>query len=476
MLLSASLKLKQTLLGMTNEMLDYLDDQNGEDSYIERNGLCDRDDEIDLGNYSKEALKRLKQMQEAERLMQMSGLMDSTVNEESLKLDPLNMTGAASHWQGVLESKKDSILQERLQQAGNRKKSDDLALANNATADQVKIITQSYLQRNFQPVDEKDRDLIAAIITQFTLNEEQARAFSIVANHATLKNPEQLKMYLGGMAGTGKSQVIKALVHFFNERNESYRFACMASTGAAASLIGGSTYHSMLGINNFQEDHANPTKTSEIHAILKNVDYIFMDEVSMIDCWSLYNICKRMCKVLGKDTEPFGGINMIFAGDFAQLPPPAGTGALYAQTVESVIHTTNSYKKQEASIGKAVWHQFTTVVILRQNMRQRTQTDNDAKFRTLLENLRYKACTEEDIAVLRSRIVSREDSIKSLTNPNFRNASVITSWNTYRDKLNDMGSTRFAKEHSQELVHFYSVDRLNTDLLVVGRPAANYDS
>lgn len=93
---------------------------------------------------------------------------------------------------------------------------------------------------------------------------------------------------------------------------------------------------------------------------------------------------------------------MIFAGDFAQLPPSAGFGALYSHTVDSVIHTTHSYKKQEVSIDKAVWHQFTTAIILRENMRQKSQTPNDAKFRTLLENLRYKACTEADIQVLRA--------------------------------------------------------------------------
>lgn len=65
---------------------------------------------------------------------------------------------------------------------------------------------------------------------------------------------EQLKMYLGGMAGTGKSQVIKAMIQFFEQRQESYKFLIMAPTGAAAALIGGSTYHSMLAINKFQPE------------------------------------------------------------------------------------------------------------------------------------------------------------------------------------------------------------------------------
>jgi hypothetical protein len=96
-----------------------------------------------------------------------------------------------------------------------------------------------YFMRTFKAEELEDQKLISDTIASFTLNEEQARAFGIVANYATLKHPEQLKMYLGGMAGTGKSQVIKALIHFFQERNESYRFTCVAPTGSAASLIGG---------------------------------------------------------------------------------------------------------------------------------------------------------------------------------------------------------------------------------------------
>ena len=53
------------------------------------------------------------------------------------------------------------------------------------------------------------------------------------------------------MAGTGKSQVIKALMELFKRREEEYRFQCMAPTGTAAALIGGSTYHSVLGISQY---------------------------------------------------------------------------------------------------------------------------------------------------------------------------------------------------------------------------------
>jgi len=51
-----------------------------------------------------------------------------------------------------------------------------------------------------------------------------------------------LKLYIGGMGGTGKSQVIKALISFFEQRKESHRMIIVAPTGSAAALLAGSTY------------------------------------------------------------------------------------------------------------------------------------------------------------------------------------------------------------------------------------------
>ena len=61
---------------------------------------------------------------------------------------------------------------------------------------------------------------------------------------------------------------------------------------------------------------------------------------------------------------------MIIARDFAQLPPVRGY-ALYSNDVAKVQDFTHSKRSQESTIGKILWHQFTMVVILKQNMRQR---------------------------------------------------------------------------------------------------------
>ncbi|TFK82753.1 hypothetical protein K466DRAFT_499733 [Polyporus arcularius HHB13444] len=167
-----------------------------------------------------------------------------------------------------------------------------------------------------------------------------------------------------------------------------------------------------------------------------------------------------MCAAFKNDGVPFGGINMIFAGDFAQLPPSVNGKALYAHDVGWVIHRTHAHATQKASIGKAVWHQFTTVVILRENMRQRSQTPEDAKLRTALENLHYRACTDEDIKLIQSRVAGPGPHRPKLNQPRFRNVSVITSWNSDRDAINAMGCERFARENGQVLQTFYCRDKL----------------
>ena len=415
-------------------------------------------------------LDRSKKYQLADELLKVSGwsrkmssLVKSTPKPKQVKFDKDKSGG---EWKQLLDNMRQEILEARDAEANSKEKDVPVQWPPiNTEVNEVKVVGSKYfLHKKFRADNVNTQKLIDDTVSKFSLNDDQERAFRIVANHSIESSGQHLKMYLGGMAGTGKSQVIKALVHFFAERKESYKFLCIAPTGAAASLIGGSTYHSMLGILRGRGPSGGDSISTlaQVRARLLAVRYIFLDEVSMVDCQSLYTICAKMCASLKNDGEPFGGINVICAGDFAQLPPAVGQ-SLYAHTVGRVIHRTNTILQQEASIGKALWHQFTTVVILRQNMRQRSQTAEDAKFRTALENLRYKACTSADIELLQGRIPGKGEGRPSINAPGFKNVSIITRWNAVRDKINIEASKRFAMDTSQDLVDFYSVDRLGKD-------------
>jgi predicted AAA+ superfamily ATPase len=82
------------------------------------------------------------------------------------------------------------------------------------------VIVVSYFEFNFKAQDFQRLTFVDSTVKDFSLNTEQQRAFRIIANHSSFLNNEQLNMYLGGMAGTGKSQVIKALMDFFAKVKE----------------------------------------------------------------------------------------------------------------------------------------------------------------------------------------------------------------------------------------------------------------
>jgi hypothetical protein len=382
------------------------------------------DDDIS-GIIGKKGKHRLNEMLTAERTMKTAGWLDACEDGlpdvGSLDFVPPDVNQPSKAWRAAVLAKKQMVMEEKNRHiptnAASRSK--------NFKPNQVDVVDKSYIDHLFNPASKGDDRLIADSIAKFLLNSEQQRAFRIIVNHAVMDEPDQLKMYLGGMGGTGKSQVIKALIHFFGERKENHRFLVVAPTGSAAALLNGSTYHSVLGINDGQRVSA--ASLAQIRARLDGVDYIFLDEVSMISCRDMYKISAQAAKARGIQDEPFGGINFIFAGDFAQLPP-ARTGApLYSGDVGTTVDAGKSIERQEAAIGKALWHQITTVVILRQNMRQAHQTPEDDKLRIALENMRYKSCTPADIEFLWTRIAGRGPNDPKLAQKRFRNISVITA-------------------------------------------------
>jgi hypothetical protein len=276
-----------------------------------------------------------------------------------------------------------------------------------------------------------------------------------------MPNSEPLKMYIGGMGGTGKSQVLKAVSKFFEHRNEAHRFIVVAPTGSAAALLSGSTYHSVFGIHDMNSE-AQATKTLvQVQTRLLGVDYVFLDEVSMLSCHDMYKISAQLCKVMNQPTLPFGGMNMLFAGDFSQLPPPVGgeNVSLYSRTVGKC----GTWKKaQEDAMGRALWHQVITVVILRQNMRQKNQSVEDDKLCKALENMRYKDCSHEDIQFLRTQITSQLPGRPTINHPDFKFLSIITAKNAQKDEINQLGCQLFAQHTGQELFEFFSDDTLKS--------------
>lgn len=361
-----------------------------------------------------------------------------------------------------------------------REKSDDVHFHNiGATEVQggIKIVSENELNKkigrvhDFPPMPMQDTAILQLheVMNEWKLNTEQIRAFTIVATRLHHRDRPQLKMYLGGMAGTGKSRVISAIVAWLERRKEGFRFLILAPTGSAAALVDGSTYHSVLGIMpNWDPTKSDATGLAKIKSRLQGVDLIFLDEVSMLSCMDMYRICAQLAQVSARRDAPFGGLHVIVAGDFAQLPPVGrGQMPLYSPSVgQWSSGLTNP--EQESAIGKAIWHQFTTVVILRTNMRQTGICEADSMFRIALGNLRYKACSKEDIALLKTRIVNSSAVAPTLTDPNFRFVSIITAWNAHKDAINAVMCKLYAQEHAEVLHYFHSTDQWSSSLNLHG--------
>ena len=401
---------------------------------------------------------------EADDIMSSSGWLDkpSYIQNHSFEWFSPNIGLTHTAWASCIKNERDKLFKNKIKSyiPSNEITDKSSVIKNN----DVRILSADYLLKTYRAKNNLHQNIVDNLIHNFSLNEEQERAFRIIANHASSLAPEPLKLYLGGMGGTGKSQVIKAVIDLFNKREESYRFIVLAPTGTAAALLNGSTYHRVLGIYSRSEkgvdySRSEGTVINEVRTRLQGVEYIFIDEISMLSCRDLFAISQRLSQVFNKDTL-FGAVNMILAGDFAQLPP-VSEQPFYSERVCNKQDSAMKPRQQEATLGKIFWHQFTTVVILKQNMRQTAQSKEDTKLRTALENMRYAACTQEDIAFLNTLVAKKSQKDTAIfTDPEFRNVSVITAWNNQKDQFNERGSARFAADNKQQLTNFYSIDSL----------------
>lgn len=122
-------------------------------------------------------------------------------------------------------------------------------------------------------------------------------------------------LFITGKAGTGKSTLLR---HFVTTTKK--RCVVLAPTGLAAVQIGGATIHSFFRFapQLLQPQDVQPDgRRSDLY---NNVDVIIVDEVSMVRA-DLMQAMDIHLKKARKNTEPFGGVQMVFFGDLFQLPP-----------------------------------------------------------------------------------------------------------------------------------------------------------
>ena len=252
-------------------------------------------------------------------------------------------------------------------------------------------------------------------------------------------------MYIGGPGGTGKSRVISALTDYFTQRDESRRLRLTSFTGIAAKNINGTTLHTALALSTSQKSgkKGNGKTNADLIAMWTGVDYLFVDEVSMIGCSLLLQIHEGLVVAKGR-TEPFGGMSVIFAGDFAQLPP-----------VSQVKLFSRARSAKEATIfGLLLWRSVSTVIILTEQMRQ--AGPENAPFVDMLSRLRDGRCTQEDFYLLNTRLLKNvlDDESPVL----WRDAPMIVYSNAIKDAINLQATLAFARRTGRRVNWYHAVD------------------
>jgi ATP-dependent exoDNAse (exonuclease V) alpha subunit len=126
---------------------------------------------------------------------------------------------------------------------------------------------------------------------------------------------------LTGPAGSGKTYVLNEFIR--RAKKSGKHVSVTATTGLAATHLGGSTIHSWSGMgihdalpSNFF-DHLSKARRETI----EKTDVLIIDEISMMHDYRLDMLDEITRKVRGNLAAPFGGLQVILCGDFFQLPP-----------------------------------------------------------------------------------------------------------------------------------------------------------
>ncbi|MES2876274.1 MAG: PIF1 family DEAD/DEAH box helicase [Patescibacteria group bacterium] len=140
-------------------------------------------------------------------------------------------------------------------------------------------------------------------------------------------------VFLTGPAGSGKTFVLNQFIKL--KKHEGKHVSVTATTGLAASHLGGSTIHSWSGIGVRDEIGAHFVEglSKSRRDIIEKTDVLIIDEISMMHDFRLDMIDTIARLVRRKPDVPFGGIQVIMSGDFFQLPPVNRADSLQGQFV-----------------------------------------------------------------------------------------------------------------------------------------------
>lgn len=248
----------------------------------------------------------------------------------------------------------------------------------------------------------------------------------MIATAAAFVNSTGSHIFLTGKAGTGKTTFLRSL----GERTHK-RFAIVAPTGIAALNAGGVTIHSMfqLPLGTFLPDRTPSGQfasdaniytqytLSRKHPIsalkkqvLRSIDLLIIDEVSMLRADVLDAIDYRMRSVRGNFSRAFGGVQVLMIGDLFQLPPIVKDHEW--GLLKRYYHSAFFFEAKAMQAEGFVYIELDKIY---------RQTDD--RFINVLNHLRENAVSAADIALLNEYYnprAAQEDGVITLTTHNYK--------------------------------------------------------
>lgn len=220
---------------------------------------------------------------------------------------------------------------------------------------------------------------------------DQKRALEALSGHHNV--------FVTGGAGTGKSTVIQ---HFIQNHVRTQKSAAvLASTGTAAILLGGRTFHSFFGLGimegGLERVVERASKHQGIVQRLRKTDLVLIDEVSMIGATELL-AADQIARKARKLNAPWGGLRVVMVGDFAQLPPivPSKPRAALDRTLEF----EEVKPERPWCFQSEVWARSDLeTVVLTQIVRSQ-----DASWNQILAEVRWAELSEKAVEVLQTRV------------------------------------------------------------------------
>lgn len=181
---------------------------------------------------------------------------------------------------------------------------------------------------------------------------KQATALQILKTGANV--------FLTGEPGAGKTYVLNQYIEHL--KDHAVEVAVTASTGIAATHIGGITIHSWSGMGIKQSISAKELDNLEGRRYLwkrfEKTKVLIIDEISMLSADQIDTV-EKICRTFKRDERPFGGLQVVLVGDFFQLPPITKQGEEQKFAFESsawkrlkplVCYLSEQYRQDDGSL------------------------------------------------------------------------------------------------------------------------------